>query len=114
MIKLEQQMLERLGYQVTSCNSSLEAIEVFHSNPDAFDIIITDMTMPNMTGDQVAKNILSIKPDTPIIIITGFSERINKEKAETIGIKGFLMKPVLISDMAQMVRNVLDEPQKPS
>ena len=114
VIKLEQQMLERLGYQVTSCNSSLEAIEVFHSNPDAFDIIITDMTMPNMTGDQVAKNILSIKPDTPIIIITGFSERINKEKAETIGIKGFLMKPVLISDMAQMVRNVLDEPQKPS
>jgi len=67
------------------------------------------MTMPDMTGDELAKEILSIKSDIPIIICTGFSERINKEQAVGIGIKGFLMKPVVKSDMAQMVRNVLDE-----
>jgi CheY-like chemotaxis protein/anti-sigma regulatory factor (Ser/Thr protein kinase) len=108
VVRLEQQMLERLGYKISSHTSSLDAVEVFRSNPDAFDIIITDMTMPNMTGDQLAKEILSIKPDMPIIICTGFSERINKEQAGIIGIKGFLMKPIIKSDMAQMVRKVLD------
>lgn len=107
--KIEKQMLERLGYQVTSQTSSLDAVEVFRTDPDIFDIVITDMTMPNMTGDDLAKEILSIKPNTPIIICTGFSERIDKKQAETIGIKGFLLKPVVKSDMAQMVREVLDE-----
>jgi len=108
VVRLEQQMLERLGYKISSHTSSLDAVEVFRSNPDAFDIVLTDMTMPNMTGDQLAKEILSIKPDMPIIICTGFSENMNKEQAEIIGIKGFLMKPVIKSDMAQMVRKVLD------
>jgi YesN/AraC family two-component response regulator len=67
------------------------------------------MTMPNMTGDQLAEEILSIKPDIPIVICTGFSERINKEQAEAIGVKGFLMKPVVKSDLASMVRKVLDD-----
>ncbi len=107
--KLEAQMLSRLGYQLTVKTDSLEALNAFKSDPDSFDLVISDMTMPNMTGDQFAKEILSIKPDTPIIICTGFSERINREQAEIIGVKGFLMKPVVKSDMAQMVRNVLDE-----
>lgn len=106
---LEQQILERLGYQITMRTGSLDAVEVFRSNPDAFDIVITDMTMPNMTGDQLAEEILSIKPDIPIVICTGFSERINKEQAEAIGVKGFLMKPVVKSDFASMVRKVLDD-----
>ena len=106
---LEQQILERLGYQITLRTSSLDAVEVFRSNPDAFDIVITDMTMPNMTGDQLAEEILSIKPDIPIVICTGFSERINEEQAEAIGVKGFLMKPVVKSDLASMVRKVLDD-----
>ncbi|HRF90660.1 MAG TPA: response regulator, partial [Desulfobacter postgatei] len=106
---LEQQILERLGYQITMRTGSLDAVEVFRSNPDAFDIVITDMTMPNMTGDQLAEEILSIKPDIPIVICTGFSERINKEQAEAIGVKGFLMKPVVKSDLASMVRKVLDD-----
>jgi len=71
--------------------------------------LFSDMTMPEKTGDQLAKEILSIKPNTPIIICTGFSERIDKEQAEIIGVKGFLMKPVVKSEMAQMVRKVLDE-----
>jgi len=107
--KLEGQMLSRLGYQLTVETNSHGALNTFRSNPDSFDLVISDMTMPNMTGDQLAKEILSIKPDTPIIICTGFSERINKEVAETIGVKGLLMKPVVKSDMANMVRKVLDE-----
>lgn len=107
--KPESQMLSRLGYQVTEQTSSVEALNQFKANPDFFDLVITDMTMPNMTGDHFAKELLSIKPDIPIIICTGFSERINKEHAEGIGIKGFLMKPVVKLDMAQMVRKVLDE-----
>jgi PAS domain S-box-containing protein len=103
------QMLERLGYRVTTRSSSVEALEAFRANPDVFELVLTDMTMPNMTGDQLAKEIISIKPDIPIIICTGFSERIDKEKAKNIGIKGFLMKPIVKSEMAQIVRNVLDD-----
>jgi len=107
--KLEGQMLSRLGYQATIETSSNDALNSFKGNPDSFDLVISDMTMPDITGDQLAKEILLIKPDTPIIICTGFSERINKEQAEVLGIKGFLMKPVVKSDMAQMVRKVLDD-----
>lgn len=107
--KLEAQILTRLGYKVTFFMNSLEALEVFKTKPYTFDIVITDMTMPNMTGDQFAKELLIIRPNIPIVICTGFSERLNKENAEIIGVKGFLMKPVTMLKMAQMVRHVLDE-----
>jgi len=110
--KLESKMLSRLGYLVTVETKSIDALKAFRSNPDFYDLVISDMTMPDMTGDQLAKEILSTKPDIPIIICTGFSERINKKQAETIGVKGFLMKPVVKSEMAQMVRKVLDEVKK--
>lgn len=106
---LEKQMLERLGYRVTEKCSSVEALKVFKTNPDAFDLVISDMTMPNITGDQLAREIISVRPEMPVIICTGFSERINREKAKVMGIKGFLMKPVLKSKMAETVRKVLDE-----
>ena len=107
--KLEGQMLSRLGYQVLVRTSSNDALNTFKANPNSFDLVISDMTMPNMTGDQLVKTILTIRPETPIVICTGFSEWINKEQAEVLGVKGFLMKPVLKSDMAKMVQTVLDE-----
>ena len=107
IVKLESNMLRRLGYHVTSRVSSLEALAAFKAAPDAFDLVLTDMTMPNMTGDQLARALLSIKPDIPIIVCTGFSERISREKAEAIGIKGFLMKPVVRSELSQMIRKAL-------
>ncbi len=107
--KLGKLMLERLGYKVTVQTSSVDALDVFKASPESFDLVITDMTMPSMTGDQLAREMLLIKPNIPIIICTGFSERVNKEQAEVIGVKGFLMKPVVKFDMAQMVRKVLDE-----
>jgi PAS domain S-box-containing protein len=105
---LEKRTLERLGYRVTSRVSSLEALEAFTAAPDAYDLVITDMTMPNLTGDQLAKAMMAIRADIPVIICTGFSERIDPEKASAIGVKGFLMKPVVRSEMAELVRNVLD------
>jgi len=109
IIKLEGQMLKRLGYQVTAYSNSEEALIAFTSDPQKYDLVITDMTMPGITGDKLAKEILSIAADIPIIICTGFSERINKEQAKNIGVKGLLMKPVVKSEMAHMVRKVLDE-----
>ena len=107
--KFEKQMLERYGYQVEARFSSLDALEAFKARPNSFDLIITDMTMPNMTGDKLAKEIFSIQPDIPIIICTGFSARIDEQKARAMGIKGFLLKPVAGAQMAKMVRSVLDE-----
>jgi len=101
--------LERLGYQVTVRLNSREALEAFNAYPDRFDLVITDMAMPGMTGEQLAKALLVIRPTLPIIICTGFSERIDQEKAAAIGAKGFLMKPVVRADLARKVRQVLDE-----
>ena len=107
--KLERQVLERLGYRVTSRVSSLEALKAFKASPEAYDLVITDMSMPNMTGDRLAKELVSIRSDVPVIICTGFSDRMNPGQASEMGIKGFLMKPIVKSEMAQMIRRVLDE-----
>jgi len=103
------QMLESLGYDVTSMTSSLEALALFKEDPKQFDLVITDTTMPNMPGDILAHKIMELRPDTPVIICTGHSKRISKEKAKQMGIKGFLMKPPAMRDLADMVRKVLDE-----
>lgn len=110
--RLETQILERLGYSVTSRTSSIEALEAFRAKPYAFDLVISDMTMPNMTGDHLSKEIIAINPNIPILICTGFSERLNKERAKTIGVKGFLMKPIIQSELAKLVREVLNGKKK--
>jgi PAS domain S-box-containing protein len=108
VIKLGKLMLERLGYHVTELTRSLEALETFIAAPSDFDLVVTDMTMPYMTGDRLARKMLAVRPDIPIIICTGFSERLNPDQAADIGIKGFLMKPVVRSEMASLIREVLD------
>jgi PAS domain S-box-containing protein len=103
------QMLERLGYHVTCRTSSVEALEAFRQNPNSFDLVITDMTMPNMTGEQLTRQIIEIRLDMPVILCTGFSEKMSEERAEALGIKGFLMKPVAKIDLANTIRKVLDK-----
>ncbi|HBF42206.1 MAG TPA: hypothetical protein DDW42_00995 [Desulfobacteraceae bacterium] len=105
---LGKEMLERLGYEVKCRTSSIEALELFRSQPDRFDLVITDMTMPNMTGERLAVEIMKIRPHTPIILCSGFSEYITEEKAEKIGIRAFVMKPFVMRDLADTVREVLD------
>ena len=102
-------MLEKLGYKTKVAGDAREALDLFSQQPDQFDLVITDMTMPNMTGDKLSDELRKIRSDIPIILCTGFSEHISKEKAESLRINGFFMKPVQLSDMAKMIRKVLDE-----
>jgi PAS domain S-box-containing protein len=101
-------MLERLGYRVQAQADSEEAAGVFRASPDAFDLVITDQTMTGMTGEELAESILAVRPKIPIILTTGFSELIDAERAREKGIRGFLMKPFSVKDIAQLIRNVLE------
>ncbi len=102
-----QELLESLGYSVISATKSLEALELFTNNPDAFDLVITDQTMPGMTGMELSEKLLAVRPDIPIILCSGFSEAITPEKLRTIGIRAIMTKPFVKRDMAQCIRNVL-------
>ena len=102
------QILRRLGYRVASATCGEEAIDIFRKNPDRFDLIITDQTMPRINGIELAKQILSIRSDIPIILCTGYSELVSKEKAKKLGIAEFLMKPLFSEELANVVRKVLD------
>ncbi|HVO66677.1 MAG TPA: PAS domain S-box protein [Syntrophales bacterium] len=109
LVSLGKDMLSSLGYKVTIRTSSVEALELFRNNPNSFDIVITDMTMPNMTGIELAQELLRIRPDTPVILCTGFSEAITPDRAKGLGIKDFVMKPVVKNQIASAVRKVLHE-----
>ncbi len=109
LIDLGENMLAKLGYHVVTRTSPIEAIEAFKANPDKFDLVISDMTMPNMTGDILAQELMKIRSDIPVIICTGFSEQISADKVKAIGISGFLMKPLTIRELARTVRSVLDQ-----
>ncbi|MBU2629909.1 MAG: response regulator, partial [Proteobacteria bacterium] len=108
IVKLQKRTLERLGYAVTAHTGSQAALEAFQATPDLFHLVITDMTMPDMTGDKLSSAIKEIRPDMPVILCTGFSEKVNAKTALNFPIDGFLMKPVDKGKMAETVRKVLD------
>lgn len=103
------QMLERLGYQVDTRTSSIEALAAFRHHPGKYDLVITDHTMPHLTGLQMAEQLKQIRPDIPVIICTGFSESIDKDNYRSKGINGFVMKPFIKKDVAPVIREVLGE-----
>jgi len=109
IVAMEQQMLENLGYRVTARTDSAEALKVFAEHPQNFDLVITDMTMPHMTGDQLAQKMLDIEPNIPVILCTGFNQAITEEKALAMGIQKFVMKPVVKKELATTIRTVLDQ-----
>jgi len=106
--KLGHQRLERLGYKVEAKTSPIEALELFRAKPDLFDLVITDLTMPKMTGDKLVKEILNIRSGIPIILCTGFIEKIDEKKAKAIGVADYIEKPVDKRGFAYKVRKVLD------
>ena len=108
IVRLLRQMLEGLGYTVTAREGSLDALTAFSRAPDRFDLVITDMTMPNLTGDKLARRIREIRPEIPVIICTGFSDRISPETAEAEGVTACLIKPIPRADLARAVRRALD------
>jgi PAS domain S-box-containing protein len=108
LVDVGKSMLERLGYQVTTRSSSLDALETFQNQPQDFDAIITDQTMPGMTGFDLARRMLQIRPDIPIILCTGYSSIINEEQAHRYGIKGFVTKPFSKKELGSKLRMVLE------
>ncbi|MCP4338000.1 MAG: PAS domain S-box protein [Desulfobulbaceae bacterium] len=101
-------MLSRLGYDVTVKVSSNEALEIFTSAPEAFDLVITDQTMPNMSGGELAIELLKSRPDIPIILCTGYSKKISKEEAKKFGVREYLLKPLERKQLAKVIREVLE------
>jgi PAS domain S-box-containing protein len=108
LVKLADRMLKRLGYHVVTQTSSVDALSLFKKDPYKYDLVITDMTMPGMTGDKLAQKILEIRHDILIILSTGFSEHISEERAKMLGIREFIMKPLETRLLAETIRKVLD------
>ena len=104
-------MLSKLGYDAVSCTSGIEALETFRDQPEgkSFDLVVSDMTMPHLTGEDLARELSRLRPNVPMILMTGFSEKIDAEKAKTLGIKGFLMKPVILKTLAALIRKLVDK-----
>ncbi len=107
IIEVMVQMLEYLGYSVTSFTDSPEALDSFRKNPDFYDIIITDMTMPGMTGDILARHVHAMRPGLPILLCTGYSRSVSRDQAKALGIQEFLMKPPTIGELARTVQRAL-------
>ena len=105
--EIGKQMLERLGYTVAARTSSVEALELFKAQPGRFDLVITDIVMPNMTGETLAKKLMDIRADIPVILCTGYSEKFTRQQASQMGVRSFLMKPLLMQDLANTVRQAL-------
>jgi len=109
LIETSRKQLERLGYKVTARTSSMDALEYFKINYDQVDLVLTDQTMPNMTGLQLTRQIHLIRPDVPVVLLTGFSETIDESELPAMGIDALLMKPFVRKDIALVIREVLDK-----
>jgi PAS domain S-box-containing protein len=107
-VRSGQRLLERLGYHVVATTDGRDALEVFRSKPDAFDLVITDQSMPRLTGIRLAEKMMRIRPDIPVILCTGFSEGVDGKKARATGIREFMMKPFSVRQLAETIRRVLD------
>jgi PAS domain S-box-containing protein len=109
LVELGKSILSSLGYNVVGRTSSVEALELFRTCPERFDLVVTDMTMPNMTGIELAKKLMRLKPGIPIIICTGFSEAITTESVKSTGVKDLIMKPFIRRQIAESIRRTLDK-----
>jgi len=107
---LGRQVLEQCGHQVVALEDSRQALEEFRARPEAFDLLVTDMTMPAMTGEELSRQVLRIRPDLPVILCTGYSEAMTEERAREIGIRQILLKPVLVSSLIRAIGELLADP----
>ena len=107
IIVMERQILERLGYEVFPCSGSMEALDTFRARPDQFDLVITDMAMPKLSGDKLAVELMRIRPDIPVLVCTGFSETLTEDRIKSLGIRGLILKPIIMKDLALKIREVL-------
>ena len=109
VIDLTKEALSHYGYQVTAFSDSTIALVDFQQHPDKYDLLVTDMTMPKMTGDELAQKIRLKRPDIPAIMCTGFSEAIDEQKAKALGFDAFLYKPINPGRLLGTIRKILDQ-----
>jgi CheY-like chemotaxis protein len=109
VVDASRRILERLGYNVSSATSGQEALTVFKKNPESVDLVITDMTMPGMTGIELSREMIRIRPDIPIILCTGYSQMITPENRSALGIQDLIVKPFNKSEIAAVIRRVLEK-----
>jgi PAS domain S-box-containing protein len=109
ILALEKKVLENLGYKISDFRESMDALTAFRESPERYDLVVTDYTMPAMTGETLAREIMALRDDIPIVLVTGFSGKFNMENARKIGIKSFITKPVIMNNMVRNIRQVLDE-----
>ena len=109
LLDLAKRMLEKLGYRVVVTQSPMEALEIFKDQPDKFDLVISDITMPGLTGVELAEQLIAIRPEIPIILCTGYNEHVSEKKINSFGIKEFLMKPLEIKVLAKTIRRALEK-----
>jgi CheY-like chemotaxis protein len=108
LLEMQERSLKNLGYQTTSFTSSIEALDYFKSHSDSVDMVITDMTIPQMTGAEMSEHMLALRPDLPIIICTGYSEVLDADTASKMGISSFILKPVITVELATQMRKIFD------
>jgi len=109
IVNIGNRLIKKLGYEVIATTCSIEALEIFRNKPDKFSLVITDQTMPNMSGIALARELMRIRPDIPVILCTGYSEQVNEEQALSTGIREFIMKPFTMNNLANSIRNILGE-----
>jgi CheY-like chemotaxis protein len=107
LVDMTRELLKELGYQATTCMDPIEALAMFRANPGAYDMIITDMTMPKMTGDTLAAEVRKIRPTMPIILCTGYSEQMSEDRALALGFSAYLQKPFSITELATEIQRTL-------
>jgi CheY-like chemotaxis protein len=107
LLEIGTELLGRLGYRVATCADGHSALETFHASVDEFDLVITDMTMPGLTGDKLARELVKIRPDLPVILCTGFGNAVMGQNVRHPGVKAYLMKPFVLRDLAKTIRQVL-------
>ncbi len=105
--RVYKRFLEKMGYVVTVCSDGYDALALFKKNPNQFDLVLTDQAMPNMTGKQLTKELLAIRPDLPVLLSTGYSDVITEEEAQELGIRKYLMKPVKLENLKQEIDECL-------
>lgn len=108
LMQLGKEMLTDLGYQVTVFPNSLEGLDHFAMNPSSYDLLITDQTMPGLTGKELIAEVRTIRPEMRTILLTGYSSKIDEAEAKTLGIDAFCMKPLALPELSETVREVLD------
>jgi PAS domain S-box-containing protein len=109
LVDMGELMLKRLGYHVSTRTSSIEALELFKAQPERFDVVITDMTMPNMTGEKLTEELLKIRSDIPVILCTGYSQQLTEERAKKMGVREYILKPISINELAKSIRSALGD-----